>query len=100
MDGWMDGGNYDIEVTDQPLWAAALHIRLPMWCVSLSLYDVVVYFVQSKQRIIVNCVPRNPFPPHTTSFLFAAAVEAIGAIVFHAVSHGVRNCIQFVVGQE
>jgi len=43
----------DTEVTDHPLCAAALHIRLP----------------------------KNPLPPHTTSFFFAAeaVADAIGA---------------------
>lgn len=62
----------DIEVTVQPLWAAALHIRLP----------------------------RNPLPPHTTSFLFAAAAEAIGAIVLDGELRGLRSYIQLVVGEE
>ena len=62
----------DIEVTVQPLWAAALHMRLP----------------------------RNPLPPHTTSFLFAAAVEAIVVIVLHAELRGFRSYMQLVVGEE
>lgn len=50
--------------------------------------------------LLVNCAPKNPLPPHTTSFLFAAAVEAIGAIVLHAELRRVMNCIQLAVGEE
>ena len=65
---------YAMEVTAQPRWAAALHMRLPMRTVSTR--TVSTRTVQAARSVKLRNsranVPRNPLPPQTTSFFFAA----------------------------
>lgn len=76
---------YDIEVTAQPRWVAALHIRLPSLFVSNESFQCPLHSSTSHD------VPRNPLPPQTTSFFFAA--EAIGSYSF-AVKENTREEIK------
>jgi hypothetical protein len=62
----------DMDVTDQPRWAAALQMRVPDHAMLALNCHVSWDWGQ--------CVPRNPLPPHTTSFFFAADVMTCGVV--------------------
>jgi hypothetical protein len=68
---------YDIETTSHPRCAAALQIRLPGCVVSYmhtrtSHLSSISEQLGDQQNSSSSNSPKNPLPPHTTSFFFAA----------------------------
>ena len=57
-----------MEVTAQPRWTAALHMRLPAR---------VREQLKETHQLGERRVPRKPFPPQTTSFFFTADAIAV-----------------------